>query len=200
MVVTAHLVLVLLPFTSQGLSSRFFYAGLTMTAVNILTLDSPPSFGNHTPGTPQPTSPAMCRTFLLRHRGNSPFLQLHSCYTTISPIIQIFLGKNHTSLQYVSKGLTLMSHLTEALWQPQVKEAMLPTPQDLNIPSLSQILLIKCCFFKTPLPLKEKGSRIMKLAPNHLFGNLNLCLDPNFVISYLLCLGTSVLTSHCSGL
>lgn len=170
MVVTVHLVVVLLPFTSQGLSSRFFYAGLTMTAVNILTLDSPPSFGNHTPGTPQPTSPAMCRTFLLRHRGNSPFLQLHSCYTTISPIIQIFLGKNHTSLQYVSKGLTLMSHLTEALWQPQVKEAMLPTPQDLNIPSLSQILLIKCCFFKTPLPLKEKGSRIMKLAPNHLFG------------------------------
>lgn len=129
LVVTAHIVLVCLPFTSQGPSSRFFYAGLTITAVNILTLGSPPSFGNHTPGTPPPTSLAVCRAFLLRHCGNLPFLQPHSCYTTISPVIQISLGKNHTPLQYVSEGLTLMSHLTEALWQPQVKEAVLLSPR-----------------------------------------------------------------------
>lgn len=170
MMVTAHPVLVLLPFTSQVLSGRFFYAGLTMTAVNILILDAPPSFANHIPGTPPPTSLAVCKAFLLRHCGNLRFLHPRSCYTTISPVVQISLGKNHTPFQYVSKSLTLMSHLTEALWQLHVKEAVFPGPQDLNTPRLSQILLIKCCFFKTPLPLKEKGSRIMKLPPDHLFG------------------------------
>ena len=136
-------------------------------------------------GIPPPSSLAEYRAFLLRCGRHLLFLQPHSWYTICLPIVLISLGKNHAPFQYVSQHHTIL---------PWVKEAGPTLPQDSNLPRLSQIFPIKS--FSSALPfLKGRGSRIVKLALNHLFWKSRSGSGSWFVILSLLCLGALIFLS-----
>lgn len=112
-----------------------------MITVNILSLDSPPSLGI-TPPKPYHPCPRLSVGHFFSALAKLPFLQLHSGYTTLSPVAQISLKKNRTPLQCASQALTLvLPHWSPLAALSEGGRAHLP--DDLNTPRASQSLLIK---------------------------------------------------------